>query len=241
MRSLMLLTVLFALLTTVASAEVKYSPVIYPLTGNLKQDEGTIEVWVRPEMDLSAPVRNFYNFSVFRIALGERAWGDMGAFSLFWRPKEGLFTVGSVKGQEPLKNVPSCWPKKMSWEKDTWHHVAFTWKGQDMAIYSDGEIVDRKTVSGPLPFADKGFLVMGFGESMLTLDDLCVSSLARSPEDIKKRFSQELKSDDHTLFIDLMDGPEAAPGGRTINKTLNRFVDGKYGKGIRVHFMDDRQ
>ncbi len=219
-----------------AADKTRFSPVIYPLEGNLNFEEGTIELWVKPEIDLdSAEARkSFYSFFLIRIALGDKS-AKNGGFSITWNPNLGLYLYGGRKGGDPLKNLPTCWPKKMKWEKDTWHHVAFTWQNKEMALYADGKLIDKRIAATAFPYDKEGFILLGYAESKVSVDDFCVSSVARSPEDIEKRYNEELREDEFTLILDHMESLEDGVPGRQLNKDINTIAEGKYGNGIRIY------
>lgn len=219
-----------------SAEKTMFSPVSYPLEGNLNFEEGTIELWIKPEIDLDSEEarKSFYSFFLLRIALGNKL-AKNGGLSITWNPNLGLYVYGGRKDGDPLKNLPTCWPKKMKWEKDVWHHTAFTWQNKEMALYADGKLIDKRIAAASFPYDKEGFIMLGFADSKVSVDEFCVSSVARSPEDIEKRHKGELIEDEYTLILDHMESLDEGIPGRQLNKDINTIVEGKYGNGIRIY------
>ena len=218
--------------------QTQYENVIYPLAYNFVQEEGSAEVWVRPDADLADNrVKSFYHFFAWRTALGKKTWGERGGFALIWRVPQGLYTFGGRKGgSAKLKNTPVIWPRKLIWKVGTWHHLAFTWRDMDMSLYADGELVKRTKASAMMPFDTEGFWVVGFGNSRIAVDEFIVSSIARDPDDIKQRMETSPQEDEFTLISDPMDSL-AKTHGRWVQLDARRckLVDGRFGKAVQLH------
>ncbi|MEA3401045.1 MAG: DUF6067 family protein, partial [Armatimonadota bacterium] len=72
------------------------------------------------------------------------------------------------------------------WETDTWHHMAGTWEGGTITLFVDGALVDESTQANGLTETPSSLDV---GGGPLVLDELRISSIARSAEEIAARAS----------------------------------------------------
>jgi len=213
-----------------------YADITYPYELNFHPDEGSVEVWVKPLIDVRRPTKSFYHFFVFNTSLGKG--GQRGGFTIMWQPRCGLVAYGvqcDERGKHHLQNTPTPWPKQMHWEKDTWHHVAFTWKNREMALYADGELVRRCLSSDPMPAGKTGVLMLGRGLSPVVFDDFCVSSIARTQEQIRGRSVKPLVPDVYTLLLDPLDSLKPISARRfASNPEAVKLVPGRHGMAIQV-------
>ncbi len=183
---------------------MKYGYLSYPLKGNISPKEGSIEMWVKPEIDPQEPLKRWYSFYFFVVypSPGKRA----PTFFAFWKPGEGPRMGGTYmrEGKQiHLRNTPATWPDKIVWEKDTWHYFAFTWKGKEMALYADGKLIRKTLASHELEIDPGGFIRIGGSHiSPFVVDEISISSRARTEEEIRERMKGELKVDEYTLVLD---------------------------------------
>ena len=223
-------------------AEVRYCDLIYPLRLTMVQESGTVELWVRPDTDLtSTDLDRFYHFFAWKIAIGEKAWGEKGGFSLIWRVPQGLYTFGGRSDTDArMRNLPTAWRKKIEWPKGSWHHIAFSWQGKRMTLYADGDVVSQTTASERIPYDETGFWVVGFGVSPIAVDGFCVSSIARDQASIRERMTRAVARDVYTLILDPMETLEKTNRRlRSPNPANCRLVDGRFGKAIQLYRITD--
>jgi len=240
MRWAALQTGLCLLVTTAwcAETEPQYTSIAYPLELNFCQDEGTVELWVRPDSDLTADAGDrFYHFFAWRIALGLKTWGEEGAFGLIWRSPQGLYTFGGrAHADVTLRNTPTVWPRKLPWQPGSWHHLAFTWHGHQMTLFADGVQVARAKASERIPSADRGYWVVGFGHSPIAVDEFVVSSVARSGEEILERMQHRCERDEFTLILDPMETLDRTHA-RCVGPDPERcrLVAGRFGRALQLY------
>lgn len=237
------IAIFFLLTATLAAADnEKFTNVFYPLKGNFSPSEGTIEIWVRADKDLTAPMQSFYHFYVFSILIGEKMWGEGGGFALLWN-RMCLYSLGGpkVKGSE-LKNTPSMYKhpnyvkKESIWKEGEWHHVAFSWKECEMELFVDGRSVAKSIASGPIPSGPKGWISIGHNKSPITVDELVISSVRRTEEEINKRLASCPKEDENTLILDHMETLDKDSGrSYQLDPGKAEVVDGKFGKAVKLH------
>lgn len=221
-----------------AESERNHENIIYPLELNFAQEEGTVEIWVRPDADLAGDAGGkFYHFFAWRISLGMKTWGEQGGFGLIWRVPQGLYTFGTRSDAAlTLRNTPTIWPRTLSWPKGTWHHLAFTWCGKTMTLYADGERVARSKSSGLIPSTDRGYWVVGYGDSPITVDEFVISSVARSAGEIQDRIRHRPIRDEFTLILDSMESLSKVDGRLyRLEPGKCASVRGRYGQAVQLH------
>ncbi len=197
-RPLILTVVLF-----VAVADLlKAASIEYPAPGNLRLDEGSIELWLTPMTELyptTKPKEYRRAFALFSLRIPEHfsmsaAWGSKGDKA---QVSVSLNAVGVENGLLP---VPAQAPR--NWKQGERHHIAFTWRGQEMKLFFDGrESGGRKQqlcFTGPL--AERTLLI-GDPDSRdcrIILHAVRVSCVARTT-------STQPVADIYTLLFDAFD------------------------------------
>ncbi|MCF7837186.1 MAG: LamG domain-containing protein [Candidatus Marinimicrobia bacterium] len=194
-----------ALLAGLAADPLRAVELQYPLAGNLDPGQGTIELWVRPDVDaLEDPGRFYVHYPV------SVRCDDGSALSLFWSHSLG-YRVSASRAGEAVLNTPAMRPVVRTWVRagttdalapGRWHHVAVTWQGNELAIYFNGERVAYTAASAPMVLTDAGTLRIGTGESRIAVANLVVSGIARSADDLRARPAGPAVVDEHTLLLD---------------------------------------
>ena len=93
-------------------------------------------------------------------------------------------------------------------------------------------------VEGPLlGNLSRGFLWIGRNTSIITVDEIRISSVARTPEEIKANWQKAPTRDAYTLLLDHCDGGAAevitgVPGAKL--EGACKVVDGRFGKAIQL-------
>ncbi len=200
----------------------------YPALGNIRLEEGTIEMWLTPQFDPEATPAQA-TFIRRLISLNQ---DDDNNFVLLWRARilehegrvgheaAGLYPSGRVGG-ERFANFPSIWaligPGRENpgrpWAEGEAMHVAFSWNGERMRWILNGEVAAEGPFLLPLNFGvnEEMELVIGHpGGSGFLFRDLRISSIAREPEDTGFHHPDGVPADFHTLLLDRLDGQ--APG-----------------------------
>ncbi|MEJ5198819.1 MAG: LamG-like jellyroll fold domain-containing protein, partial [Anaerolineae bacterium] len=141
----------------------------YETAGNLNRTQGAIEFWVRPT----------WNGNDGR----EYVFFEAGAewFNRMMIVKDGannlrLMTWDSAQEYGVAYNIGH-------WRAGEWHHVAATWDVATLALYVDGQLVDRNAQARPPDrLADRlsiGVHVSGGSQVNATLDEFRISDIPR--------------------------------------------------------------
>jgi len=197
-RPLILTVALFVAVADLVQA----ASIEYPAPGNLRLDEGSIELWLTPMTELYPAVKSGkYQraFALFSLRIPEHfsmsaAWGSKGDKA---QVSVSLNAVGVENGLLP---VPAQAPR--NWQQGQRHHIAFTWRGQEMKLFFDGrEAGGRKQqlcFTGPLAGRT---LLIGDPDSRdcrIILHAFRVSCVARTT-------STQPVADIYTLLLDTFD------------------------------------
>jgi len=124
--------------------------VTFPAQGAISFKEGTLEMWLKPEMDLKdvkfPDDPHPYLFHLFKS-------NNDPALYIYYNAHNQTIAM-SVSTVVDGKLV-QCYPQASArdWKKGQWHHVAFTW-GKGAFIYFDGKMAATMKFEGkeePLP------------------------------------------------------------------------------------------
>jgi len=244
---------LFLLFSAPALAQTprQFGSLSYPAPGNLEWDEGTVELWFVSDFDADARKAGATLFDIQSPAAEQ--WHYILSF-IPWG--QALAMVGYIQPQQSY-----VWSAKLHWKPGERHYVAWTWQGRLRSLYVDGQVghsppghgpvqgegrIDSTQdvpVEGPLHGSLSGAkLTVGMGNSNLTIDEIRISSVARSAAEIARLQAAGAAPtrDEHTLLLDHCDGGPAEvisgvsgeKGGTLSGAT--RIVDGRFGKAIQL-------
>ncbi len=119
----------------------------YAVNGNLDMRDGTIEMWVSPEVDGADPVYTKYNHALvwYQSASSEQFLVSEATFAGFY---------GGTVVQKKFAGAGGGNIK--DWKTGTWHHVAFTYsaKAARQRFYIDGTQIAETNAAMPLPGRD---------------------------------------------------------------------------------------
>ena len=222
-----------------------YGNLTYPAKGNIQLDEGTVELYVISGFDSQEEWKHASTYgTLFNIVMPEENWSYTLTF-ITWG--HAIAMIGYAYPQQSY-----VWNGAGKWKPGESHVVAWTWSGRKRSVFADGEYkfigkggakgssIDN-VVEGPLHGdLTKAQLMIGRGHSVFTIDEVRISSIARTPEELMKRKDAAPVADAHTLLLDHCDGGPADViskfSGETAAKTEGSFeiVDGKYGKAIKL-------
>lgn len=168
------------------------SAVEYPARANLFGPEGTVIVRVSPvdyQNKERAP-KGVYH--LFYLTSGNKAnrWGiqiqrDTGIMKLI---------LLSMKF-EGRKNIYLGTEAVTSWNNGEWHQVAISWNGQEIVLYVDGMVADRKNLEAPYTeedFADK-IIKVGYetalpGKEQTAIDGLRIFCRKLTDREIREAY-----------------------------------------------------
>lgn len=217
-----------------------YGEAVYPAPGNIISVEGTVELWYKfmPDVEDMDRSKSFFRWMIFRL--------ESDAMGLLFFIDNSIKPRTSLKGFYPAA-IPPMSQKAL--QPGEWRHFAYTWKGRKTCLFLDGVKVNEVNNSKALTdiMATQGRIVLGFQKSAAVYDELCISSKARTPEEIKERMKSPLKPDVDTMLLDnfeedfLPDGTRETTAayisgwsgekGAKAGKGCH-FVEGRYGKGL---------
>jgi len=215
--------------------------IVYPAEGNINPMRGTLEAWLKPEFDPWDP-------EIDKVPIGERGQFNNSFFSLTLKSGDSVdfYWNADDKGMRFYAQIGGTYPivlgaKSPTMGKGKWSHVALTW-GDEIRIYVDGELTCRRKWEGlfgkPVSL-DGAEIVIGGGRCDFVVDEIRISDVERTSFDLTK----PPERDEHTLLLDRLDcdfepdgelttSPEAGKPGTPSRETA--FVEGKFGKGLRL-------
>ncbi len=180
---------------------------VYSARGNLDFQEGTIEMWLKPgfEPSQSAPEYRVI-LPLFQLSDEEGNKNISISYACVSGGKKACWYIGGDCGGEKVFRL-SASPE--GWQKDQWHHLAFTWKGNTARIYLDGKLAGEAKSNRPLQGEVKaGQIFIGDRwtadkiKTEVVIDELRISNIERKPEELGCFSSGPLKSDPFTLLLE---------------------------------------
>lgn len=162
--------------------------VVWPVDGLIGVDQGTVELWMQrwwgPDEEVKSilagwttPANNYLRINFVN------------------SHRLGVSMNGGPEGATVWHRVdydPSAW------EEGAWHHVAATWDGGEIRFFVDGEQVGRSDRNSPMVEAPTGLEI---GRGPIVIDDLRISDIARTPQEIEETFTGR-KPGEVTLLTD---------------------------------------
>ncbi len=152
---------------------------VYNADGKINLAAGTIEFWVLWTRELAAAER----VSLFTMTTPEQ--GNYVNFNKIQGARLGM----------PVKGGPAddfTWQRTdvdfSGWEVGSWHYLTGTWEGGVTRIYADGQLAEMAEGGAGLIELPTQFSV---GPGPLVIDELRISSIARTPEEIAARAAAE--------------------------------------------------
>ena len=148
----------------------------WPADGLVGTEQGTIELWMKRWWQPDEDVKT--------IAFGWRTPANNYLRVNFVNAHRlGVSMSSGPKGATVWQRVdydPSAWAD------DVWHHLAATWQGGTIRFYVDGEPIGSSSKGGPMVEAPTELEV---GRGPLLIDDLRISGIARSGDEIRQGFT----------------------------------------------------
>lgn len=162
--------------------------VSWPVEGLIGTEQGTIELWMKRWWAEGDEVRT--------ALVGWKTPGNNYIRLNFVNARRlGVSMNGGPEGATTWHRVDY---DPTAWSTDVWHHVAATWRGGTIALYVDGEQVGSSAKGVPMTEAPAELEI---GRGPLLIDDLRISAIARSAEEIAENFTGR-KPDEVTLLTD---------------------------------------
>jgi hypothetical protein len=175
--------------------------------GYLNPEEGTIQLWVSPVVDL----QSLGEYAVIVSAAAALPHHDPQQMSITLLPpySPASYQNRGIKFTLNGKNNVQSSDRILNWKANEWHALAMVWGKQGFFTYIDGELIGE--ASKRPAFFDEVPELISFGSGMMTrelssrcvIDEIEISDCARSADYIK-RFAQARESsepDEHVLAL----------------------------------------
>ncbi len=143
----------------------------YNADGKVNPAAGTVEMWLLWDEETAAAE----NVNLFMFVTGNNNYVRVNKISA---TRLGMAFNGGPADDLQWQRVdvdPSAWTT------GRWHHIAGTWDGPEIALYVDGELVDRAAQDHGLTETPAELVV---GPGPVTIDELRLSTVARPPADL---------------------------------------------------------
>lgn len=228
----------FGLMTLLFTASARADALLYPLPGNLDFDEGTIEVWFAPQIDLQ-PLQGKENkayhqfFVPFSLSLPDSFVLSCLVFAKDGKSQLGLSCSSYLQRNAMLPVGISTIP---NWRAGESHRVALTWCGTVMKFYLDGQPAGSRIQTLPLSGQPAGrSLIIGSlnkTPAPFLVQAVRISSTAHSPAQI---IASQPGAALDTLLLDALD---TAPAGKPPVSTAERIsgFSGETGATLQGRF-----
>jgi len=159
----------------------------YQSAGNINAFEGTVEFWIKPNWNGG----DNNTFNIF-------SWGVAGGLLIKKDPSTMSFSMNlfNAGGQPEIR----AWPNISDWQANQWHHLACTWSNSNKTIktYIDGQLKLQTSFTMSLPainastFRIGGFTTGSSGENIGFIDELRISGLERTAQEIAQHYLSSL-------------------------------------------------
>lgn len=247
--------ILYSLAFILGVAHAQNPVVHYPAAGNLRPEQGTLEMWFRFEEEPSGSAgRALHYFPFFFLNVeGEKHQRISCAYQTIWNTNNFHFffsSVTRVEGQILQSPYVATVEEGMGTKPDPrgppifiprihagdWHHLAVVWtNGLEKALVSmflDGRLVIRPTELPGSWWDDMEAtslrLMNAPYHDNIAVDELRVSAIARTAEQLTNSCAKgALVRDEHTLLLDHFDRIE---GEQTVAEQISGYGGEKGGK-----------
>lgn len=218
-------------------ADLRFGHVSYPAPGNVQLDEGTAEMYIRIQTDISRPFPYATSIGSF-LELLQTTTGEKAVVTLVTNGMK-ICMIAYVKPMSQTwvpcseKNKPG-----RSWKDGEDHVIAFAWKGRERQIFIDGVPGPLVEVEGPLTLDLSSTIIrLGAGCSFFAMDELRISSIRRSAEELQAGVDQAPKADAFTLLLDHFDEKPAVLAGNDNDQARQAegvvAIDARFGKALQ--------
>jgi len=160
------------------------SLVTYNAQNNIAANEGTVELWVKPNWNGND--NTDHNILIWGI------WGGL------YIAKDGANNLKILVNRYGTGGNPerAAGFNISSWLANEWHHVAFTWSATELNVYIDGVLVANSPVGFTLPNISDAQFYLGSENGNNSFDgdfdEIRISDIVRSPADIAQSYLQGL-------------------------------------------------
>ena len=181
--------------------------------GEWRWDQGTIEMWLSPQFDMSMP--GAHDFAgLLTMQYEPFIAGFSGSLLIIYTNTHQIAFLMNAN----MKNILATSPLK--WNKGEWHHFAVSWGELGMRLYVDGKLVSKnKYTSGPgtliadVVVGNHAWTLMSGKFANTVIDELRLSDKQRTDEEItaSAKATAPLVPDSNTLALEHFDGQPLPP------------------------------
>jgi|GEM_PF-3916876 len=194
----------------------------YPAAGNIDLEEGTLEIWFTPKVDLYPKSQKYRGiFSFFYMKVPDH-FSISGGFHSRGGASQMHFSIGHATIKDALLPVPSR--PVTQWQRDQVCHLALSWKGKVMKSFANGKHVGTRNQSMGMTgrLGNVSFVVGNgrFRDTPIILHAVRISSIARNESELT---DPKPRADIFTLFLDQFDRPEHFSDGKTKAQIISGF------------------
>jgi len=162
----------------VGEGEAKFSS-----EGNIWPERGTIEMWIKP-LDWRGDDNEFHSlFSLKKLKLVKTQDNQLS----FTVKGEGM------QGIESFQGITT----RCIWSENTWHQLIVTWDEEEMKLYIDGKLYQRRVgVDVPQSWENEEFCIGGLETAKKThtlIDELYIYKRPLSEEEIEATYQDKHK------------------------------------------------
>ncbi|MGI5819419.1 MAG: LamG-like jellyroll fold domain-containing protein, partial [Armatimonadota bacterium] len=150
--------------------------VAYPVEGLIEVEQGTIELWMQRWWDADEEVRSV-------LAGWRTPANNYVRINFVNAGRLGVAMNGGPEGATVWQRVDF---DPTQWAAGSWHHVAAAWEGGAVRLYIDGERVGQVNNNSPMIEAPSRLEI---GRGPVVIDDLRISSVARTDEEMLHAFT----------------------------------------------------
>ena len=175
---------------------------------------GTVEFWVRPQREIGTEDVQ----GILYQTCTPEVYSSGNGLQLMFRNKGLSVCARHTSGTNAEKSFPVHFAPK------SWHHIAFTWDGKTGRLYVDGKSrgsFPMKPLEGYFPWTYVGGVALhSYPWSYISnsaFDELRVSNVAISPDDVRRDYEAGLRHEPltwqpgRTLLLNHCDQPAESP------------------------------
>lgn len=196
---------------TSSNMPVGLGNITYPALGNLRLEEGTLEVWFTPVGELYPKLEAKQyekGFSLFSFGVP-----DEFSVNAFWSSRGSQHRIGVSMNSSGDEALSPMWVALKNWQSGQRHHLALTWHGSDMRLVLDGTEAGTRMQTGRFSglLGGQPLVIGGLerGRSDVIIHAVRTSSVAR-PSTLLK--DAQPVADLYTLLLDRFDRSEELHG-----------------------------
>jgi hypothetical protein len=204
----------------------------YPLFGNFRAEEGTMELWFSCQAPLDAPAGGDYQvlMSLFELS---PAGASAVVATIFARGGKlhlsfSMHDRGAERGLLPISG-PLTEPIPVGRVV----HLAWTWRGRDMAVFVDGKLFGTRAQASVLAEATPGDLLRVGSSPGMVLHALRISTVARDAQALAR---PRPDLDVHPLLLDCFDSAEHVSADGSTRAQLVSGLMGESGGKVSPPF-----